>query len=137
MDADRRYASDATMSRGRCLRLQPFWFSSTASQSSSSGCVGRAPLRPKSNMVATSGLPKCRDQTWLTATRAASGFFGSAIQLASALRRPVLICAKDLFRDASVSTFDSLVLSAPRGGGWLSPGLPAALVASGAELVDD
>ena len=34
--------------------LQPDSISSTASQSSSAGCVGRAPLRPKSNTLETS-----------------------------------------------------------------------------------
>ena len=37
-----------------CRRLQPCSTSSAASQSSSSGCVGRAPLAPKSLGVATS-----------------------------------------------------------------------------------
>ena len=53
--------------------LQPLSMNSTASQSSSAGCVGALPLRPKSKTVATSGAPKCRSQMWLTATRAVSG----------------------------------------------------------------
>ncbi len=64
---------------------------STASQSSSSGCVGAAPLRPKSWVVATSGVPKCQRQMWLTATRAVSGLARSVIQRARAARRPVLL----------------------------------------------
>ena len=70
--------------------LQPDSISSTASQSSSSGWVGRLPLRPKSKTVATSGAWKCRTQMWLTATRAVSGLSRLAIQPASAAPRPVL-----------------------------------------------
>ena len=51
---------------------------------------GRGVLRPKSYIEATSGSPKCRAQTWLTATRAVKGFRRSTIQRASASRRPVL-----------------------------------------------
>ena len=71
--------------------LQPESMSSTASQSSSAGWVGGLPLRPKSNTVGTSGVPKCRIQMWLTATRAVSGLSRSAIQRARASRRPVLV----------------------------------------------
>ena len=65
--------------------------SSLASQSSNAGWEGALPLRPKSKTVVTSGLPRCRIQMWLTATRAVSGFRGSTIQSASARRRPVLV----------------------------------------------
>ena len=64
---------------------------SAASQSSSAGCVGGWPLRPKSKTPGTSAVPKWRSQTWLTATRAASGLSRSAIQSRSASRRPVLV----------------------------------------------
>ena len=74
------------------------------------------PLRPKSNTVGTSGLPKCRIQMWLTATRAVSGCCGSVIQLASAVRRPVLVVGNGLLRDVSDSRFDSGVFSDPRSG---------------------
>ena len=71
--------------------LQPFSMNSTASQSSSSGCEGFLPLRPKSKTLSTRGLPKCRIQMWLTATRAVSGFMGCVIHSARARRRPVLV----------------------------------------------
>src|SRR4051794_26247098 len=64
---------------------------STASQSSSSGCDGGLPLRPKLAVVSTSGRPKCHAQTWFTATRAVSGFAGLVTQFASAVRRPLLV----------------------------------------------
>ncbi len=54
--------------------LQPESISSTASQSSKAGWVGGLPLTPKSNSVGTRGVPKCRIQIWLMATRAVSGF---------------------------------------------------------------
>ena len=81
------------MSRWRCFKLQPDSMNSTASQSSSSWWIGRGVRRPKSNIDATSGSPKCRIQMWLTATRAVSGFRRSTIQRASARRRPVLTVA--------------------------------------------
>ena len=65
--------------------LQPDSISSTASQSSSSGWLGRLPLRPKSKTVSTSGRPKCRIQMWLTATRAVSGLSRLVIHAARAL----------------------------------------------------
>ena len=55
-----KQVSDNTTSRWTCFMLQPWSMSSTASQSSSSGCVGGVPLRPKSNTVGTIPLPKCR-----------------------------------------------------------------------------
>ena len=55
------------------------------------GASGGVPLRPKSNTDGTSGVPKCRIQIWLTATRAVSGLSGSVIQRARASRRPVLV----------------------------------------------
>ena len=64
---------------------------SAASQSSRAGCVGGWPLRPKSKTLGTSAWPKCRSQTWLTATRAVSGLSRSAIHRARASRRPVLV----------------------------------------------
>ena len=71
--------------------LQPRSISSAASQSSSAGCDGGWPLRPKSFTVGTIARPKWRPQMWLTATRAVSGFDSSAIQRAKASRRPVLV----------------------------------------------
>ena len=61
----------------------------SASQSSSSGCVGRAPIWPKSLGVATSPSPKWCCQTRLTITRAVSGLSALAIQRASVSRRSV------------------------------------------------
>ena len=49
---------------------------STASQSSSSGCVGGSPILPKFSSVATMPRPKCFCQRRLTMTRAVSGFCG-------------------------------------------------------------
>src|SRR5438309_6215292 len=47
-----------------------------------------------SKTVGTSGLPKWRIQTWLTATRAVSGCRGSVIHFARAERRPVLVVGR-------------------------------------------
>src|SRR6476646_7851604 len=66
-----------------------------ASQSISSGCVGRAPILPKLLGVATSPLPKCCCQTRLTITRAVSVFWRLAIQRARASRRPAVSSAID------------------------------------------
>ena len=64
--------------------------SSAASQSSSAGCEGGWPLRPKSLTVGTIARPKWRPHRWLTATRAVNGLDLSAIHRAKASRRPVL-----------------------------------------------
>src|SRR5262245_29740696 len=61
-----------------------------ASQSSSSGFVGRLPMRPKSLAVATRPSPKWCCQIRLTITRAVNGFCLSVIQRASQRRRPVV-----------------------------------------------
>ena len=74
-----------------CLTDQPRSMNSTASQSSSSGCDGFAPLRPKLLVVSTSGRPKCQPQTWFTATRAVSGLSRFVSQFARAARRPLLV----------------------------------------------
>ena len=55
---------------------------STASQSSSSGCVGGSPCVPKSSLVSTRPLPKCCAQMRFIVTRAVSGLFGSTSQFA-------------------------------------------------------
>src|SRR5262252_8568096 len=96
--------------------LQPDSMNSAASQSSSSGCVGGAPLRPKSKTLGTIGLPKCLAQMWLTATRAGNGLRQSVNQVASAVRRPVLVRGNGFVRFASVSVGDSTVFHAPRNG---------------------
>ena len=57
-----------------------------ANQSSSSGCDGLSPSRPKLSVVATNPRPKCQRHTRFTITRAVSGFFSSAIQRAKASR---------------------------------------------------
>ena len=62
-----------TISRCIALRLQPRATISAASQSSSSGCDGRPPLKPKSLGVSTRPVPKCACQSRLTMTRANSG----------------------------------------------------------------
>ena len=64
---DCRYMAESTISRCRCLRLQPFSMNSTASQSSSSGCEGGSHCRPRSSLVADQagseiGLPDPVDQ---------------------------------------------------------------------------
>src|SRR5215475_13222221 len=89
-DDDMRYVAEVTIRRCTCFMLHPLVTNSDANQSSNSGLVGGVPLRPKSNTVGTSAVPMCRVQRWLTATRAVSGFRGSVIHSASALRRPVL-----------------------------------------------
>ena len=76
-----------TISRCIALRLQPRATSSEASQSSSSGCEGVPPLKPRSLGVSTRPEPKWACQSRLTTTRANSGFAGSVIQAASRLRR--------------------------------------------------
>jgi hypothetical protein len=68
--------------------LQPRRTNSTASQSSSSGCVGGSPIFPKFSSVDTMPRPKCFCHSRLTMTRAVSGLSGEAIQRASASRRP-------------------------------------------------
>ena len=54
------YALEVTIRRWIAFMSQSRSMNSTASQSSSSGCVGGLPLRPKLNTVGTSGLPKWR-----------------------------------------------------------------------------
>ena len=58
----------------------------SASQSSSSGCVGGVPWVPKSFSVSTSPRPKYACQSRLTVTRAVSGFAGSTSQRARSSR---------------------------------------------------
>ena len=60
-----------------------------ASQSSSSGWLGRSPSRPKSLGVPTRPRPKWYCQTRLTITRVESGLSGRLSQRARASRRPV------------------------------------------------
>ena len=70
-----------TISRCSCLIdcEPPPSRNSAASQSSSSGCVGSAPLRPKSLGVSTMPRPKWYCQTRLTIDRQVSGLRRSAI----------------------------------------------------------
>ena len=68
--------------------LQPRFMNSTASQSSSSGCVGCSPILPKLSSVATMPRPKWWCQMRLTMTRAVSGFCAEPSHSASARRRP-------------------------------------------------
>ena len=65
---------------------QPSAMNRLASQSSSSGCDGDSPWRPKSLAVRTRPCPKCQAHTRLTITRAVSGFFGLAMSSASSFR---------------------------------------------------
>ena len=69
---------------------------SRASQSSSSGCVGRSPTMPKLFGVRTIPSPKCPCQMRFTITRAGSGFAGSASHSASS-RRPLPLVMRLLF----------------------------------------
>ena len=55
---------------------------STASQSSSSGCVGSIPCEPKSSLVSTMPVPNSCSQCRLATTRAVSGFLRSTSHLA-------------------------------------------------------
>src|SRR5262249_10289572 len=59
-----------------------------ASQSRSSGCVGRFPILPKLFAVATIPFPKWYCQTRFTMTRAVSVLFDEAIHWARVRRRP-------------------------------------------------
>ena len=74
------------MSRWSFFTDQPSRTNWTASQSSSSGCVGGSERVPKSLGVRTSPSPKWPAQTRLTRTRAVSGLSGLAIVLASSSR---------------------------------------------------
>ena len=85
MPDDCRYAADVTMRRWMAFMLHGVRaaavlrastdgsMNSTASQSSSSGCVGRAPCEPKSSDVSTIPRPNNCSQKRFTATRAVSG----------------------------------------------------------------
>ena len=75
------------MARWRALSRHPDRSSSPASQSRSSGWLGRPPLRPKSLGVATSPRPKWYCHTRLAITRAGRGLAGAEIQAANRLRR--------------------------------------------------
>src|SRR5262249_16328831 len=98
---DIRYALLVTIRRCRCFMLHGCAvvaegaINSAASQSSSAGCDGGRPLRPKSDTVGTIAWPKWRIQIWLTATRAVSGLCVSAIHRARASRRPELSAGYD------------------------------------------
>src|SRR5439155_10808175 len=59
---------------------------SLASQSSSSGWLGRSPWTPKSSVVFTSPVPKNVCQKRFTVARAVSGLSGETIQFATARR---------------------------------------------------
>ena len=82
-----RKVAESTINRCICFTDQPQRTNSEASQSSSSGCDGFPPLRPKSLGVSTRPLPKWPCQMRFTMTRAVSGFSGLAIQSASVRRR--------------------------------------------------
>ena len=82
---------------------------SVASQSSSSGCVGRAPWVPKSSVVATRPRPKYACQSWFIRTRPTSGFVGSTSQRASVSR----------------------LRGAPAGRGWSTAGTPGSTGSAG------
>ena len=77
---------------------QPLSMNHPANQSSSSGCDGFSPCRPKLSVVATSPRPKCQRHTRFTITRAVSGFFSSAIHFDSA-SRPLALPANGLPSD--------------------------------------
>ena len=66
---------------------QPPRTNSSASQSSNSGWVGRAPFRPKSLGVSTIPLPKVYCQIRFTITRAVNGLSGLATHSANFTRR--------------------------------------------------
>src|SRR5437868_4327116 len=85
-----RYVALVTIVRCNFFNDHPFRTNSDASQSSNSGCVGRAPARPKSFGVATNPLPKHSCHTRFTITRAVKGLSGDAIHSASASRRPLV-----------------------------------------------
>src|SRR5262249_31612941 len=70
----------------RCFTSQPLSRNSTASQSSSSGCVGQAPCEPKSSSVLTRPWPKNSFHSPLTNTRAVSGLSAPGIHLARSSR---------------------------------------------------
>ena len=57
-----------------------------ASQSSSSGWLGRSPWVPKSSLVSTSPCPKYCSQMRFTVTRGVNGLFSSTSQRASPSR---------------------------------------------------
>src|SRR5437588_9771864 len=59
---------------------------STASQSSSSGCDGASLWVPRSSLVLTRPVPKYACQTRLTSARAVVGDFGSTSQRAKSRR---------------------------------------------------
>jgi hypothetical protein len=101
-----------------------------ASQSSSSGCVGGSPIRPKSLGVRTRPWPKCCCQTRLTITRAVSGFAGLAIHCASpSLRREVRSsgggnsgCRRDSTAGTAGETSAPRCVGEPRSSTWVSGG---------------
>ena len=78
-----------TISRSSCLSEPPDCWNSVARQSSSSGCEGRAPIRPKSFGVETRPRPKCCCHARLTIDRQVSGLRGSMIQRASLRGGPI------------------------------------------------
>ena len=51
--------------------------------------LGGSPAAPKSKTLGTMAVPKCRNQMWLTATRAATGFSRAVSHRARASRRPL------------------------------------------------
>ena len=75
-----------TISFIMCLTFQPLSINSTASQSSNSGCDGKAPCVPRSSQVRTRPWPKRSFHSRLTSTRATSGFSRETIQRARSSR---------------------------------------------------
>ncbi len=80
--------------------LQPFSINSTASQSSSAGCVGGVPLRPKSKTVGDQRLAEVPRPDVVDGHACRQRVAGGRRPIcASAARRPVLVFGNGLRRD--------------------------------------
>lgn len=87
---DCRYVADVTINLCMNLTSQCLSINSTASQSSSAGCVGLSPRVPKSSEVVTNPREKNCCHIRLTATRAVSGLSRDVSQRASDSRVGIL-----------------------------------------------
>src|SRR5687768_18326540 len=85
---------------------------SSASQSSSSGCVGGVPSFPKLFAVRTIPSPKCHSQRRLTITRAVSGLETSEEHTSELQSRQHLVCS--LLLEKKKKNWNGLQLSRRR-----------------------
>ena len=114
-----------TISRTMCLMFQLLPVNSTASQSSSAGCVGRSPREPVSSSERERPEPKNRYQRRFTNTRAVSGLSAETSHWArwSRFARPLAFKAGRKFGTAGATISPESSIQLPRGSTRIVRGL--------------